>query len=217
MKVALPLIVALSFALLCPLRADPSGPIDAAQRNEALAPTPESSDTKLSPQREANQRTFIRNDHVQDQRFSAPDKIERKDAAVGDRRAPIDVTETRDKNIIDRKEYPRTPEVRERQTSHFDGEKSNIQPKGDMLRQYDTVTKYQSRMEDAKDGPFQREPKLEKRMSFERLNRFVFRRNGPGTENGASVVTPAGGNTPPPSQDTYTKYKVDWKRLDEAK
>lgn len=217
MKAALPLLVAVSVVLLPGLHAEPSAPIDAAQRNEALAPTPESADTPLAPQREANQRTFIRNDHVQDQRFSAPDKIERKDAVIGERRAPIDVTETREKTIIDRKEFPRTPEVRERETSHFEGEKSHIQPKGDMLRQYDTVTKYQSRMEDAKNGPFQREPKLEKRMSFDKLNRFVFRRNGPGTENGASVVTPAGGNTPPPSQDSYTKYKVDWKRLDEVK
>ena len=96
MRLALPLFLALCAASAPGLHAQGKLDVDASKRNEQLAPTPESSDTPLSPQRETNQRTFFRNDHVQDQRFSTPDQIERKDAAVGDKRAPIDVT------VIDR-------------------------------------------------------------------------------------------------------------------
>ena len=64
---------------------------------------------------------------------------------------------------------------------------------------------------DADMAAAQRAPKLEKRTTFEKLNRFVFKRNAPGSADGKPVVTPAaGGSNPPPSQDTYTKYKVDW-------
>jgi len=153
---------------------------------------------------------------VQDQRFSAPEAIERKDSVVGDRRAAIDVTETRDKKIIDRKDFPK-PDVRERQINRHDGEKAYIQPKGDMVKSYDKVSKYQDGMAAANTGEFQRQPTLEKRMSFDKLNRFIFRRNGPGSENGSAMVTPAAGGPAPASQDTYTKYQVDWKRLDAPK
>jgi hypothetical protein len=210
MRSALSLLFVLSAVLPLGVRASDPSQIDASKQNTQLAPTPESADTRLSPGRESNQRPFFRNDHVQEQRFSTPDVIDRKDAAVGDRRAPIDITEKREKTIIDRKDYPK-PEVRERELNRHDGEKSRIQPKGDMVKKYDTVSKYQSRMTDADSASAQRAPKLEKRTTFEKLNRFIFKRNAPGNENGKPLVTtPAGGSTPPPSQDTYTKYKVDW-------
>jgi hypothetical protein len=153
---------------------------------------------------------------VQDQRFSAPENIGRKDAAVGDKRAAIDITETREKNIVDRKDYPK-PEVREREMNNHDGEKSSIQPKGDQVIAYDKVSKYQSRMADADSGQFQRKPSLEKRTTFEKLNRFVFKRNSPGSENGKAVVTQVAGGPAPASQDTYTKFEVDWKRFEAPK
>jgi hypothetical protein len=216
MRVTPLLFIAVSAVLPLGLRAEDPARVDPAQRNTQLAPTPESADTPLSPERESNQRTFFRNEVVQDQRFNAPDKIERKDAAVGDKRAAIDMTEKREKTIVDRKDFPK-PEVRERQINRHDGEKANIQPSGDMIKSYDKVTKYQSRMADADSGQFQRQPTLEKRMSFDKLNRFIFRRNGPGSENGSAMVTPAAGGPAPASQDTYTKYQVDWKRLDSPK
>ncbi|HSI09095.1 MAG: hypothetical protein ACAH89_11015 [Rariglobus sp.] len=216
MRVTPLLILAVSTVLPLGLRAEDPARVDPAQRNTQLAPTPESADTPLSPGREANQRPFFRNEVVQDQRFNAPDKIDRKDAPVGERRAPISVTETREKNMIERKDFPK-PEVREREMNRHDGEKSRIQPKGDMIKSYDKVTKYQDGMAEANTGAFQRQPKLEKRMSFEKLNRFIFRRNGPGSENGSAMVTPAAGGPAPAPQDTYTKYQVDWKRLDAPK
>jgi hypothetical protein len=195
---------------------DPAN-FDASAQNAELAPTPANADTPLSPAREANQRPFFRNEIVQEQRFRAPEIIERKDAVVGERRAPIDMTETREKEIIDRKNYPK-PEVRDHKVNRHDGEKARIQPSGDMVKKYDTVTKYQDRMADAKTAKALREPKFEKRTSFDKLNRFIFKRNGPGTPDGRPMVTPAGGGaTPPPMQDTHTQYRVDWRRLDAPK
>ena len=216
MRVTPLLLFVISAALPFGLRADDVTKVDASQRNTDMAPTPESADTRLSPGREANQRPFLRNDHLQDQRFNAPEKIERKDAPVGERRAPIDLTEKREKKIIERKDFTK-PEVRERELNRHDGEKSRIQPKGDQVKKYDTVSKYQSRMADADSGQFQRKPSLEKRTTFEKLNRFIFKRNAPGSENGNPTVTTAASAPAPASQDTYTKYQVDWKRLDAPK
>jgi len=216
MKAALPLILAVSALLPLGLQAKDPSQIDPAQRHEQLAPTPESADTRLSPQRESNQRSFFRNEAVQDQRFSAPEKIDRKDAAVGDKRASIDVTETREKTIVDRKDFPK-PEVRDREMNRHDGEKSHIQPEGDQIKKFDTVSKYQDGMADAKNSTFKRQPTLEKRTTFEKLNRFVFQRNGPGSGDGTSAVTPAAGGPAPTGLDTYQQYKVDWKRLDAPK
>jgi hypothetical protein len=216
MKAASSLILAVSALFLPGLQAKNPSQVDPAQRNEQLAPTPDSADTRLSPQRPANQRSFFRNESLQDQRFNAPEQIDRKDAAVGDKRAAIDVTETREKTILDRKDFP-TPEVRDREMNRHDGEKSHIQPQGDMVKTFDTVSKYQDGMADAKNSTFKRQVSLEKRTTFEKLNRFVFQRNGPGSGDGTSAVTPAAGGPAPTGLDTYQQYKVDWKRLDAPK
>jgi hypothetical protein len=216
MRVTPLLLLVVSAVLPFGLRAEDVTKVDATQRNTDLAPTPETADTRLSPGREANQRPFLRNDRLQDQRFNAPENIGRKDAAVGDKRAAIDITETRDKTIIERKDFAK-PEVRERELNRHDGEKSRIQPKGDQVKKYDTVSKYQDGMAAAKESAFQRKPSLEKRTTFEKLNRFIFKRNAPGSENGSEVVVPAGGGTAPASLDTHTRYQVDWKRFDPPK
>lgn len=215
MRPLLPLFFALAAWVPVLAHAKDPSQVDAAKQNTQLAPTPESADTPLSPRRETNQRTFFRNDHVQDQRFSVPDSVQRKDAVVGERRAPIDMKESRGKTVIDRKDYPK-PEVRDRELNRHDGEKSRIQPDGDMVRKYDTVSKYQDGMKDAKTAAIQRQPKLEKRTTFEKLNRFIFKRNSPGAPDGKPMVTTAGSQTPA-SKETYTRYEVDWKRMDAAK
>ncbi len=207
MRSALPLFLVLSAVIPLALHAEDPSRIDAEKKNSQLAPSPDNADMPLSPSRETNQRPFLRNDNVQDQRFRAPEMIERKDAAIGDRRAPIDMKEKREKTIIDRKDYPK-PEVREREMNRHDGEKSIIQPKGDQVKTYDKVSKYQSRMQDA-SASAQRQPSFEKRTTFENLNRFIFKRNGPGSEGGNAVVSTAGG-PPPESQDTHTRYQIDW-------
>jgi hypothetical protein len=191
--------------------ADPAQ-FDPSKQNDQLAPTPERTDTRLAPNQEANQRPIERNDHLQDQRFKAPDKIERKDAAVGEKRAPIEMKETRDKALIERKDAPK-PELKTWDKNRQSGEKFNRQPTGDDVKKYEMADKYQGRMSDAKTAAAQRQPKLEKRTTFESINRFLFKRNGPGAPDGKAMVTPAaGGPNPPPSQDTYKKYGVDWSK-----
>jgi len=208
MRPALPLLLALFAVLPLGLHAEDPSRIDATKQNTQLAPSPDNADMPLSPSRESNQRPFLRNDNVQDQRFRAPEMIDRKESTVGERRAPIDMKEKREKTIIDRKEYPK-PKVRTREMNRHDGEKSDIQPKGDQVKTYDKVSKFQSRMTDASAASAQRQPTFEKRTTFEKLNRFIFKRNGPGSEEGAAMVSTAGGPAPA-SQDTHTKYNIDW-------
>jgi hypothetical protein len=191
--------------------ADPSQ-FDPSKKNDQLAPTPERTDTRLAPNQETNQRPIERNDRLQDQRFTGPDKIERKDAPAGEKRAPIDLKETRAKALIERKDAPK-PELKTWDKNRHNGEKFNRQPTGDDVKKYEMADKYQGRMTDAKTAAAQRQPKLEKRTTFESINRFLFKRNGPGTPDGQAMVTPAaGGPNPPPSQDTYKKYNVDWSK-----
>jgi hypothetical protein len=193
-------------------RAAAPSQFDPSNKNDQLAPTPERTDTRLAPNQEANQRPIERNDRLQDQRFTAPDNIERKDASVGEKRAPIEMKETRDKTVIQRKDAPK-PELKTWDKNRQSGEKFNRQPTGDDVKKYEMADKYQGRMTDAKTAAAQRQPKMEKRTTFESINRFLFKRNGPGTPDGQAMVTPAaGGPNPPPSQDTYQKYRVDWSK-----
>ena len=194
------------------LRAADPAQFDPSKKNDQLAPTSEQIDTRLAPNQEANQRPIERNDLLQDQRFKAPDKIERKDAVVGEKRAPIDLKEAREKNVIERKDVPK-PELKTWDKNRHNGEKFGRQPSGDDVKKYDMADKYQRRMTDAKTAAAQRQPKMDKRTTFESINRFLFKRNGPGTPDGQAMVTPAaGGPNPPPSQDTYKKYSVDWSK-----
>lgn len=206
------LAVALGSLGVVGVRAADPAQFDPSKKNDQLAPTPEQTDTRLAPNQEANQRPIERNDLLQDQRFKAPDKVERKDAVVGEKRAPIDIKEARDKTVIERKDVPK-PELKTWDKNRHNGEKFGRQPTGDDVKKYEMVDKYQSRMTDAKTAVAQRQPKMEKRTTFESINRFLFKRNGPGTPDGKAMVTPAaGGPNPPPSQDTYKKYSVDWSK-----
>ena len=191
------------------LAADPSQ-FDPSKQNDRLAPTPEHNDTRLSPNQEANQRPMEHNERLQDKRFRSPELIERKDAVVGEKRSPIEMKETRDKKIIEHKDAPK-PELKTWDRNRYDGEKARYQPEGDQIKKYDMADKYQSRMKEAKSMADQRDVKIQKLTTFEKINRFVFKRNGPGSEGGKAMVIPAAsGNTPPPSLDTYDKYQVDW-------
>jgi hypothetical protein len=194
------------------LRAADPAQFDPSKKNDQLAPTPEQTNTRLAPNQEANQRPIERNDLLQDQRVKAPDEIERKDAVVGEKRAPIDIKEAREKNVIERKDVPK-PDLKTWDKNRHNGEKFGRQPSGDDVKKYGMADKYQGRMTDAKTAAAQRQPKMEKRTTFESINRFLHKRNGPGSPDGQAMVTPAaGGPNPPPSQDTYKKYSVDWSK-----
>jgi hypothetical protein len=203
MKPVLPLL----FAVFClgssTLLARDPAKINAGQRNTTFAPSGSITPDKRTPEGNAT---------LQDKRFNSPELIERKDAAIADKRAPFAVEETREKEIYDRKDYPK-PEVRDRETYARDGEKSRIQPKGDMIKKYDMAAKYQDRIKDAPNSGLQRSPTLEKRTTFDRINRFVFRRNGPGqgadtgvtAAGGGQIAAPAGYTAPAPTPATSSE------------
>jgi hypothetical protein len=207
-RVLLPLIVGLAGVLSSAVHAKDPSQVDPSKQNEAFAPVPENADTPVSPTRESNQRTFIRNDQVQDQRFRVPDQVERKTAPVAGKEAAIDVKETREKTIIDRKDFS-TPDLKKYDKYRHDGERYRYQPEGDDVKTYDKVDKYQSRMASATEAASTTKPLFEKKSSFEKINKFLFKRNNPGTDEGKPLVTTAGGPAPA-SQDTTTKYNIDW-------
>ena len=175
-------------------RADDPSKVDATQKNAQLAPTQDNADNRLAPSNTDNQRPLLRDDRVQDSRFQTPEVRGKPMAPSNDKKAPIEMKETREKNMIDHKDYPK-PDVRDHETNRQDGEKARIQPTGDMVKKYDTVSKYQDRMDDAATAAAQRQPKFEKPTTFDKINRFVFQRNGPG-EDGKAMVTQVGGGTP---------------------
>ena len=193
MRFPLPLLLGLSAMIPLGVRADDPSKVDPTLQNTQLAPTQNNADNRLTPGNTDNQKPLLRDDRVQDSRFPAPEVREKTMAPSNDQKAPIEMKETREKNIIDRKDYPK-PEVRDRETNRHDGEKARIQPTGDMIKKYDTVSKYQNRLNDASTAAAQRQPKFEKVTTFGKINRFVFQRNGPG-EGGKAMVTPAGGGT----------------------
>jgi len=190
-KSALPLFFVLLAALPPGMRAEDPTKVDPSQKNTQLAPGADNTANRLAPGNTDNQLPFKRDDRVQNSRFTTPELREKKLAPISDRRAPFDVTETREKNIIDRKDYPK-PEIRDNKMSPDNGQLYHNQPKGDMVKKYDMVAKYQDRMTDAADAAAQRQPKFEKRTTFDKINRFAFRRNAP-DGSGDSPVTPAGG------------------------
>lgn len=194
MRFVLPLIFGFCVALPFGARAEDPNKIAPEQQNTRLAPGPDNNDNRLTPANTDNQLPFKRDERVQNNRFTTPELREKKMAPVGERQAPIDVKETREKTIIDRKDYPK-PDVIDRKMSPDNAEMFFAQPKGDMVKKYDLVPKYQNRLTDAENAAAQRQPTLEKRTTFDKINRFVFRRNGPG-ENGNPIVTPAGGGAP---------------------
>ena len=199
-------IIFLGLFVLVPLgaRADDPSKVDATQQNTRLAPTQDNADNRLAPTKADNQRPLLRDDHVQDSRFKTPEAREKSMAPSNDKKAPVEMKEMREKNMIDHKDYPK-PDVRDRETNLHDGEKARIQPNGDMVKKYDTVSKYQNRINDAATAAAQRQPKLEKRTTFDKINRFIFQRNGPGEDGGKAEVTQAGGGTPLSSAGGPTK------------
>ena len=130
------------------------------------------------------------NEVVGEKRF-ATEQVERKTALVGERRSNIAVTETRDKKFFatpDRKEY----EVIERKDSRWAGKGSRFSTGEDKIERKVAV-RFQDRIGDASPFNDNVKPVVSKRTSFDRINRFAFRRN---SEQGVSVSKAGSGQAP---------------------
>jgi hypothetical protein len=161
--------------------ADATSPVDYTQRNQPYAPAPSVAPDKKTPETNAT---------VQDKRVDKT-VVEKKPAAVGDRRAPIDVTETREKNV--REKDSRRPEKIDQPMSAFNHREAAKTTTAEASKPQ-IISKYQEGLTSASATNMARFPALD-RSTGAKINRFVFRKNAP--ETGAAlegaVVTPAGG------------------------
>ncbi len=174
-------LVALGVLLSTTARAADAAKVDYAERNTSFAPA-----ASIAPEKNVPQR----NDSLQDRRVT-PATIDKKDAAVGDRRAPLDVSEARAKNVIEKDS--RRPETRERELSAFDHRESHIQT-SDQREKPPLVTRYQAGLTSASAANMSRFPALGQATSAH-INRFVFRKNeSAGSVPAAAVVPAAGGS-----------------------
>jgi hypothetical protein len=166
--------------------ADVTSPLDPAARNAPYAPAATVAPDKQAPAGNLNSR-------VQEQRFDA-EKLERKPAAVGDRRAAIDVGEAREKQV--REKQSQRPERIEQPLSAYNHRQAAIATASDTTKP-PMVSKYQDSLSAASATNMSRFPALEGSTGA-KINRFVFRRNPTEPERaleGATVTPAAGGAT----------------------
>jgi len=180
----LPSLIGLaSLSVLCleTARADPTAPVDPTQRNGVFAPAATVAPDQKSPVRDAA---------VQDKRVDKT-VIEKVPAAVGDRRAAIDVQETHDKNVREKKSS--RPEAIEQATSSFNHREAAIATATDTSKP-PMVAKYQDGLTAATAVKKTQFSALD-RATAAKLNRFVFRKNSPDPApiTGGAPVTPAAG------------------------
>jgi len=129
-----------------------------------------------------------RNEVVMDKRFQTA-SVEKKEALVGQRQSSITVEESKPKELItpDRKTY----DTIERKESPWTGKESRYSTTEDTYRTR-VATRFQDKIGEA--SPFAKEakPAIKQRTTFDRINRFVFRKNG---DQSVSVTT-AGSERP---------------------
>ncbi len=171
-------------------RAEDAAKIDPAARVEQFSPGP---DTTKSTEN----LTFKRDDRVQSSRATLAGLIEEPTAPLAEKRAPITLAETREKEFITHKDASiSTANVLPRKVSPLAGQtaRDSFQTKTNIFTSTGRVAeKYQQGIRAANAASVQLQPDLNRQSSFDQLNRFVFKRNGPGTDGGAPLVTAAGG------------------------
>ena len=164
--------------------ADATSPVDYAQRNAPFAPAATVAPAKQAPETNAA---------VQEKRV---DKtiVDKKPAAVGERRAAIDVQEAREKTIRGKDSY--RPEKLEQPMSALNHREASMSTAADSNKPQ-LITKYQDGLTSASAANMARFPALD-RATGAKINRFVFRKNAPDTAvalDGAAITPAAGGAT----------------------
>ncbi|MBL9209501.1 MAG: hypothetical protein JNL92_03485 [Opitutaceae bacterium] len=165
--------------------ADATTPIDYTQRNAPFTPGRTVAPAKQAPA--ANRAT------QQDKRVEKTE-FEKTTAPLADRRAGIDVTETREKQV--RANDAQRPAVNDRKTSSYDHQTANVSTGADTTRP-PMVARYQDSLTAASAANMARFPAVE-RATTAKINRFVFRKNpadAAPTGDGTRIVPAAGGST----------------------
>lgn len=184
----LPSLIFSSLSLLCAHTvrgADATTPVDYTQRNQPYAPA-----ATVTPEK----KELPRADSVQEKRVEKT-TVDKKQAAVGDRRAAITVEETREKSV--REKQSSRPEATEQPMSAFNHRDATITTSAE-TKTPQKVAKYQDSLAAASVSNMARFPAMDGATTA-KINRFVFRKNSsdasPVTADAA--VTPAGGNNQP--------------------
>lgn len=166
------------------LAADATSPVDYTQRNTPLAPSAATVPEKRAPQK---------NDAVQQKRVM-PATVEKPPAAVGDRRAAVDVTETHPKSVQEKQTRP--VENVDVERSRYDQQRARISTRDDTNKP-PLVGKYQDGLAAATQSNMARFPAIEKATQA-KVNRFVFRKNGGELSESAAraPIVPAAGGSP---------------------
>lgn len=164
--------------------ANATRPVDYTQRNTPFAPGEGVTTDKRTPEK---------NDAVQQKRVTPP-TVDKQPAAVGDRRAGIDVNETRPKHVQEKETRPVDKVDVER--SGYDQKRARISTKDDTNKP-PTVAKYQDSLTAATSSNMARFPAIEKATQA-KVNRFVFRKNGGELSESAAraPIVPAAGGSP---------------------
>lgn len=178
-------LVVLSVSVACANiagAADATTPIDYTQRNTPFAPAGSVAPPKQNP---AGQTA-----PVQDKRVEKT-TVDKKTSPLGDRRAGIDVTESREKNVRDKNSH--RPEKTDQPMSALDHKLAAVSTAND-TKKPPTVAKYQDSLTAASASNMARFPAVGQATTA-KINRFVFRKNPAETDAAAAAasVTPAGG------------------------
>jgi hypothetical protein len=180
MKIAVGLTLA-ALATLVSVEAAPAR-IDAGKRATKVSTT----ERAILPEN----KPIERNEVLMDRRFQTG-TYERKEALVGERRSAITVEEGREKKFFrtpERKEY----DIIERKDSVLSGKESRFSTGEDGYRSKVAV-RFQDKIGEAMPFAGDVRPVVSKRTTFDRVNRFAFRRN---SDNGVTV-TAAGSEQAP--------------------
>lgn len=168
-------------ALVATRAADATSPVDYTDRNARFK-----TGDQVKP--ETNRPKVV--DDVQQRRVE-PARIEKQPAAVGERRASIDLAETRDKVVHEKNVRP--PDKIEVEKSRYDQQRSRFSTAND-TKKPPTVTRYQESLTAASATNMARFPAMSTATTA-KINRFVFRKNAGEPSNaaqGAKVVPAAG-------------------------
>ena len=163
--------------------AEATAPVDYTQRNTPYAPG-------AAAAVPAEKKTPVVNEPLQEKRVDKT-TLDKRPAAVGDKRAAIDIQEAREKTVREKDSH--RPEKIEQPTSALNHRPAAISTSGDLTKP-PTVTKYQDGLTAASATNMARFPAIDKATSA-KINRFVFRKNpaDPALAKEAGVVTPAAG------------------------
>lgn len=178
------LIVFGGLTLVAPMTraADATSPVDYTRRNTPFAPAATVAPAKQSPETNAA---------VQEKRVDRP-VVDQPAAAVGERRAALDVQEMRDKTI--RAKDAHRPETRDQPMSALNHREASMSTAADSNKPQ-LISKYQDGLTAASATNMARFPALA-RATGAKINRFVFRKNGPDPDRaleGAAITPAAGG------------------------